>query len=317
MEKPPKGWMPPPKMDEPQAERQPAEKESEKQLPESPTPAASKGTDSENEDQRTPPPFDMLDIPSAMKKMGFNVAAALAQRWFDGREYVLSDDPKAEYPADMVDTTDVSLSFVLGYKKVEAKYEDLINDKIYSAAAKRIIEQSILSIIEKKFLTEGVAFTGDIDTFALAGRNVQNLHRNFQFQMVKISNLDTLDSSFGLTDLTAALANFFLMAAIANASVRSEKYYNYETGTPIYCCKSIVEVTHIYVYAKDSYSFADKTGATSSQYLGHWNKYGVVLVPAATASDVLNNVSEKGSMPFPVEIDFSADVTIGGSIAVS
>ena len=37
-------------------------------------------------------------------------------------------------------------------------------------------------------------------------------------------------------------------------------------------------VTHVYAYAKDNYSFNDDDGP--SQYLGHWNKQGVIFVPS-------------------------------------
>jgi hypothetical protein len=105
-----------------------------------------------------------------------------------------------------------------------------------------------------------------------------------------VSNLDTLDGTFGLTDLTASLANFSFVAAIANAQVRTEKYYNYPKGVaPVFCCQSTVEVTHIYVYVRDSYSFAGKPGKKASRYLGHWNRNGVILVPAAVASDLAAN----------------------------
>lgn len=53
-------------------------------------------------------------------------------------------------------------------------------------------------------------------------------------------------------------------------------------------------MTHIYVYARDSYSFADKPGRTASQYLGHWNRYGVVMVPSAVVAGLINSVGEKG-----------------------
>lgn len=298
MDKPPAGWTPPPpppKTEEPKAVNT-AEKKPKKDVSAPPKPAApAEKKDSEDDECRTPPPFDMLDIPDAMKKMGFPVAAKLAQRWFDGREYVLSDDPKAEYPPDMVDTRDVTLSFVLGYKKVKAKYDSLIREKIYSSAALGMAAKAIHGIVEKKFIDDGVAFTGDIDTLSLSKGNIQDLHRDFQFQLENVSSLDTLSDSYGPTDLTASLANFNLMAAIANASVRSEKYYNYDAGAPVFCCKSNVEITHIYAYAKDSYSFADKSGRKSSQYLGHWNKYGLVMVPASVAADFVNGLSEKHS----------------------
>ncbi len=59
----------------------------------------------------------------------------------------------------------------------------------------------------------------------------------------------------------------------------------------------------MYVYARDSYSFND-TGV-DSQYLGHWNKTGVVLHPAAALADMSKSGYELGNEtlpPFPIDI---------------
>lgn len=64
----------------------------------------------------------------------------------------------------MVDTKDVTLSFVLSYKKVKAKYDGLIREKIHSAAALGMAAKAIHAFVEKKFTDDGVAFTGDIDS---------------------------------------------------------------------------------------------------------------------------------------------------------
>jgi hypothetical protein len=48
---------------------------------------------------------------------------------------------------------------------------------------------------------------------------------------------------------------------------------------------------HIYVYARDSYSFNDLENY--SQYLGHWNRTGVIVAYDAGAADVLNKISNK------------------------
>ena len=37
-----------------------------------------------------------------------------------------------------------------------------------------------------------------------------------------------------------------------------------------------MQITHVYVYIKDNYSFNDK-GSFTSQYLGHWNKSGLIV----------------------------------------
>lgn len=245
------------------------------------------------EECKAPPPFDMLDLPEAMEHMGFPVAAKLARRWFNGRKHEIQNDSKYVYPDDMVDTKIVSMDFVLKYPKVRAKYEHLISSGIYNDRAIKLIREKVGHLLTRKFIDNGIAYSGELDAFAHSGRNIQKLHKEFQFQREVVSNFDTLDWSYGLTDLTASLANFALCAAVAEARVYTEKYYKYPKGAaPVYCCQSHVEVTHIYVYARDSYSFADKPGKKASQYLGHWNRNGVILVPTAVASDLAANYGE-------------------------
>jgi hypothetical protein len=97
--------------------------------------------------------------------------------------------------------------------------------------------------------------------------------------------LDILTDTLGMTDVTAALANFAFYAAVAKANVKTAIYNRYNTPSGTQSCrKSTVEVTHVWVYAKDSYSFHDE--GASSQYLGHWNKSGVIVVPMAVAASV-------------------------------
>lgn len=236
---------------------------------------------------KAPPPFDMLDLPDAMDKIGFTVAAMLARRWFNGRKHEIPDDRHYVYPDDMVDTKIVSLDFVLKHRKAKARYDNLIKNAIYEDASIDAIKRAMRNLLEKKFIGNDVAYSGEIDAFAHSGKDIQKLHSEFQFQREAVSNFDTMDWSYSLTDLTASLANFSFIAAIANARVYTEKYYSYPKGMPmVYCCQSKVEVTHIYVYARDSYSFRDRPGRKASQYLGHWNNTGVVLVADAVVSDL-------------------------------
>ena len=297
MDKAPKGWTqppPPPKAEDLEAVNK-AEKTTEKQLPDPPKPAAPVNNEGdEDDDCGTPPPFDMLDIPDAMEKMGFHVAAKLARRWFNGRKYILPAKKTESYPGDMVDTATVTLEFTLKYGGAEAKLRTLLNKSIYSTNATNALRRIARRVVERQFVDDGIAFTGDIDAWKLSGGKIQDFHKEYQFQLEKVTNLETIDKNGGLTDLTASLGNFFYLAALANAKVYSEKYYKYAGPTPEYCCKSRVEVTHIYVYARDSYSFADKPGGTASQYLGHWNRYGVIMVPSAVVADLVNGSGEKG-----------------------
>jgi hypothetical protein len=236
-----------------------------------------------------PPPFDMLDLPDAMNNMHFFVGSKLARRWFNGRNHTIPDDDEYVYPSDMVDTEIVTLDFILKHPKARGKYEQLISREIYDSVALGFMKKRMHEWLAAKFIGKGISYSGELDTLALCRGDIQRLHNGFQSRRVEVSNFDTLDWSFGLTDLTASLAHFALVASIANARINSAKYFSYPKGAaPVYCSESTVEVTHIYVYARDSYSFADRPGKKASQYLGHWNRGGVVLVADAVASELSN-----------------------------
>jgi hypothetical protein len=298
------------KADAEKAKRRKAEQKAEPQQPRPETAkiekVALKAANEQAKDEqpvekcKAPPPFDMLDLPDAMDKMGFVVGAKLSRWWFNGRKHQLSSDPAYVYPPDMVDTKTVTLDFVLKYKKVREKYDEFINKQIYSDGAVRTLKEKVYELLGKRFIDEGVARSGNLDAISYSGGDIQMLHKGFQFQSVEVSSFDTLYGRF-LTDLTASLANFRLIAAIANARVYTEKYYNYpRAASALYCCKSHVEVTHVYVYARDSYSFADIKDQKASQYLGHWNRTGVILVLEALAADRANRYGidiEWGSVP--------------------
>lgn len=298
MDRSPDGWTPPPvppAVEESKAHMK-VEEKAKKQLPDPLKPAAPAKSErgEDNDDCRTPPPFDMLDLPDAMEKMGFHVAAKLSRRWFNGRRNLVGKSSDL-YPADMVDTKTVSLAFTLNYGGTEAKLKTLVNKAIYSDVATNALKRAVRRFVSKRFVDNREAYTGEMDAWKLSSENMQYFHRDYQFQFVKVSDIETLDENAGPTDLTASLGNFFYLAAIATAKVSSEKYYNYSEPTPRFCCRSRVDVTEIYLYARDSYSFSDKAGRTASQYLGHWNRYGLILVPSAVVADIVNNSSgEKG-----------------------
>jgi hypothetical protein len=170
---------------------------------------------------KPPPAFDMLELPDAMDKMGFNVGAKLSRRWFNGRKHEIPDGPGYIYPSDMVDTTTVSLDFILFYKKARAKYGQPINEDIRNDAALELIKKRMSNLVRKHF-----AYSGELDTLSYSGSDVQSLHGKFWFQRMEVSSFKSLTWIFGLTDLTASLANFYFFTAIANARVYCDKYYS-------------------------------------------------------------------------------------------
>jgi len=81
-------------------------------------------------------------------------------------------------------------------------------------------------------------------------------------------------------DLIASLGNFALYAAVARARISSQVNYEYGSRT-LMKLHATAELTHVYVYAHDSYSFNDDENTQTSQYLGHWG-HGGLVVPIST-----------------------------------
>lgn len=235
--------------------------------------------------RKLPKPFDLYDIPAALKTAGFPVASKLSQKWLDAPAYSAygTDEPgnakEQRYPADKVDTTSISLGWLRDLPKIGERYQALLGN---------LDTTNALRDLRKNFTNHLATYTNtshELNTRELCKGDWQTVHSLFQFQLEAVSMLDTLTDTLGMTDVTAAMANFNFYAAVARADITSKIYnvYNTPTGTQR-CSKSTVHVTHVWVYAKDSYSFHD--GGQSSQYLGHWNKHGVIVLPAAVAASV-------------------------------
>lgn len=69
------------------------------------------------------------------------------------------------------------------------------------------------------------------------------------------------------------LGSFSLYAAISRAEVFYEGV------------RRVAEITHIYVCARDGFTFNDSE-SKASQYLGHWNRQTLAIVPAQAALQV-------------------------------
>nr|WP_257030304.1 DUF6402 family protein [Paraburkholderia bryophila] len=222
-----------------------------------------------------------MDIPHAMKNMGWPVSVKLATAWFSNSKHIYDDNPNSVQP---IDGATISLDWCLNFGGVKNKYDDLISRKIYNEAAYAHIKNKIKPILERGFQH---SIASDINAKIFL-KDLRSFHMDWQFQIVNISSYDTLTNRLGMTDLTAALANFGIYAAIGRVEVGGDRYYKYDRSarTKTYCMDAQIKVTHVYVYVKDNYSFNDSDG--NSQYLGHWNKRGVVLTKGALISELIN-----------------------------
>ncbi|WP_175872291.1 DUF6402 family protein [Burkholderia sp. BCC0397] len=221
-------------------------------------------TQAESEVCENPPPFDLQDVPIAMDNLGWKVSARLARIWFAGAAHTYNDDPTSAQP---MNNDDVTLDWVLKFGNVRKKYEKLLTSDIYSERAIRTASDITKSFVKELFFYRNSTF--NFNTTSFTG-NLQKFHNTWQFQLSKIGNFDTLEN-LSPTDLTGALANFNIYAAIGNVEISSEKYFKYEKSSTFYCLSATGKITHIYIYVKDNYSFNGK------QYLGHWNKHGVII----------------------------------------
>ncbi|WP_221623325.1 DUF6402 family protein [Burkholderia ubonensis] len=269
---------PPPKPSAPAApQKAPAPVPAPAKPPAKPQPN-DKPQDAEQADKL--PQFDLQDIPIAMDKMGWPISAKLAREWFASPSHAYNDDLNSVQPFD--DTT-VTLEWVLKYRGASERFNQLIRQAIYTPNAARATTKVLAPVIQKRFSAGQVNAAGTpIDTSPFL-KDLLQFHIDWGFQYQHVSSADTLDGT-SMTDLTGALANFNFYAAIGKATVAGERYYKYEGKNKIFCLEPVAQITHIYVYIKDSYSFNDES-SSKSQYLGHWNKNGLVLSYVAAAND--------------------------------
>ena len=220
------------------------------------------------------PPFDIQEIPDAMRLEGMPIAAKLMKRWFAGvLNYAPTDDDLAAeinqngkpYPPSMYDTTTIKMDWVLRFKRAEEKYLKLLSNQIYGNKAIDVL---------RDILTPYRDAISPFDTWSVCRNSMSILHRHFQFQFASVGSSlsqkidDFIESQFQRNgvpdDLTGALGSFNFYAAPADVKLE------YIKGEAV--------VSSVYVYIKDSYDFTDKPGSVS-QYLGHWSSKGVIVVP--------------------------------------
>ncbi|MBC8722507.1 hypothetical protein F6X37_13110 [Paraburkholderia sp. 31.1] len=230
------------------------------------------------------PPFDIQEIPGAMRKEFMPVSAKLMERWFAGelnygptdKDVAAEINQKGEhYPPDMYDTTTIKLDWVLKYRRAKDQYDELITTQIRTSRARQALKEILLPYAARPCL----------DARTECGENLSKLHRQFQFQYVKVGS--SLSQKIGELlyadfhnngvpdDLTGALGSFGIYAAVGYAEF-------YREGNT-----RVAEISGIYVYIKDSYDFTDKPGE-ASQYLGHWSKNGVIVLAYNGAMSYLN-----------------------------
>lgn len=260
---------------------------------------------------QTVPPFDIQDIPGAMRKIGAPVGADLMDKWFAGAlNYppTVADERNGinqngvPYPPSMFDTTSVKMNWVMKFARARRGLEDLMS-RLETPNARKAIANALRPYRNRQDIRAWLECQGDIVRF----------HKAFQFQQASVEGTLSQKLTQFMTqslfneglpdDLTCALGSFNLYAAVSQA------WFDHKNKLAV--------VTHISVYVKDNFTFTDAAGH-ASQYLGHWSRSHVAIVPAHEVAALSNvgwldyavvhgNVRAKDAVLYPVKnSDFRA-----------
>lgn len=251
------------------------------------------------------PPFDIQEIPGAMRKEHMPVGAKLMERWFNGRLNYSPDGSEVNqdgkpFAPDMYETGAVTLDWVLKFGRAKEACDYLVNIAIRSPEAIDALGNMLVPY-------KGMS---GLYTDHIVKKDPRELHRLFQFASVRVGG--TLADSVALQlrtqtqnfnrpdDLTGALGSFNLYAAVGHVRF-SANFVNGERMSDT----RIAELTGIWVYVKDNYTFSDASNA--AQYLGHWSNGGVIVPVhgAMSASYVQSPVTigsptSKGNVHYPI-----------------
>ncbi|QNB07163.1 hypothetical protein G5S34_10515 [Herbaspirillum frisingense] len=223
-----------------------------------------------------------------MEKIGWPVAADLARKWFEGPSHIFNNKPDSEQPWD---DKIVTLQWAVRNEGVKTKLRDLIADDIYSDKAVALLKNKILRHVNDEFRSTKSTRPTPSFTARIINSDIRQFHLDWQFQRRKVN---TFHGSNWLTptEVTAALGNFALYAAVGRFEIQGERYFNYKKTPYEYCMDAEAILTHVYIYIKDNYSFNDED-PSKSQYLGHWNKAGMITSYLMNTNEFLGLVNSR------------------------
>ncbi|WP_310631365.1 DUF6402 family protein [Paraburkholderia sp.] len=266
------------------------------------TPDPSKVVPEARERVETVPPFDIQEIPGAMRREGMPIGAKLMERWFAGRlnysptdsdEKALINQDGEPHPETMFEGNMVTLKWILGFERARVKYDYLVSQAIRTPNALSKLKEML------RFYAEPI----DIFPEKICDGNLMRLHKLFQFQFAGVdgklsekllAQMNPNAERFGVPDdLSSALGSFNFYAAIGHARL----FRKFDKKSISFESERYAEVTGVWVYVKDNYTFADLPGSPL-QYLEHWGASGVIVMPVDAIASVVDHIPHLDS-PIP------------------
>lgn len=231
--------------------------------------------------------FGVSDIPAAMRKMNWNVAADLMQYWFDGKLWstidgAMSNEVKehiALAPAPYFDSSIVKMNWLVKFERAN-KVLNVLRAAWNNGPAQEQMREKILPKFKGR--TPGVypfQFNGE-------ARSVEN----FGYCNTRSVNFALVDE---VNELRAALADFNIRVfPEGEVAVTKDKVR--------------LLVSRIGFYVEDAYDFNDAPNSFFSQPLGFWNFDGIEGAFAANATNI-GLAEAQGALAMQAPGDAAAD----------
>ncbi|WP_237718203.1 DUF6402 family protein [Cupriavidus sp. BIS7] len=227
-------------------------------------------------------PFDLQDIPGAMRKIGWLKSAEVMGKWFAGPlNYANTDEGAVRginhegkpFPPAAVDTKTFDLKWILQFPRAKKKFDELVNLKLFNPAANAALRLKFSRRQPSPYY---------VDTWNILENDIQRWHRDFQYQRVDVDDdeLTKLEmfarglfrpNGLWMDDLYGSLGAFSFYAAVSGFSYRRVAH-----------TRTSLRIHEVCIYMRDVFTFHDRSNQRGTQYLGHWNKTGFIVVPIST-----------------------------------
>jgi len=200
-------------------------------------------------------PFDIQDIPDAMERIGWTMAARVQRKWLN---YANTDEGAIKginqegkpFPASMIDTTMFKLDWILQFPRAKKKFDELVSSMLFNERAK-----DSLRII----FTNRTPSLRCIDAWKLCNEGIHEYHKHFQYQrnavvsdytskLAMFAKGSARPNGIWMDDLYGALGGFSFYAAIGG--------FIYSRQKPGLTRLKIFDVS---VYMRDAFTFHDRS----------------------------------------------------------